>query len=326
MNIEKFLQFWSAHNTLIIELLIAIVLLSVVYLAFRIFFGNPQEAESTRSLGQLDSDEIQRTLQKIMETQSPASRAGSTSAGGAAGSSGVGAGASAVDTAQFEKLKIEAQEKEKAIQALKDQVQELVANQGAAAASSTASKELEGKLKDLEARLAEYEIISEDIADLSFYREENTRLQKELASAKTGGATTPPAAPPSAAASVPAEPAAVAAAPPAPTPAAAAAAPAAAAPSASEPMSVLEAALASEAAPPPPAASPTAAEIAPESFLVSSGEPAADANSSPVDDELMREFASAIAEQKASNAEKKAAKAADGQNLMGEFENFMKKG
>ncbi len=314
MNIEKFLQFWSAHNTLIIELLIAIVLLSVVYLAFRIFFGNPQEAESSRSLGQLNSDEIQRTLQKIIETQSPTSRAGasagSASTGGAsAGSSGAGASAGSVDTAQFEKLKIEALEKEKAIQALKDQVQELVANQGVAAASSTASKELEGKLKDLEARLAEYEIISEDIADLSFYREENTRLQKELASAKTGGAATAPAAPPSAAASAPAEkPAAVAAAEP--------------------PQPEKEVAVAATPAPAPAA---PAAEIMPESLLVSSGEPATDAtNSSPVDDELMREFASAIAEQKASQAEKKAAgkaeKAADGQNLMGEFENFMKKG
>ena len=61
----------------------------------------------------------------------------------------------------------------------------------------------------------------------------------------------------------------------------------------------------------------------------------------PVDDDLMKEFASAVEEQKAASAAKKAAasnsaktepapaqqsQTPDNQNLMGEFENFMKKG
>jgi len=44
----------------------------------------------------------------------------------------------------------------------------------------------EAKIKELESRLAEYEIISEDIADLSFFKEENVRLTKELESLRSG--------------------------------------------------------------------------------------------------------------------------------------------
>ncbi len=57
--------------------------------------------------------------------------------------------------------------------------------------SSAEKDELAGKARDLEARLAEYEIISEDIADLSRYREENDQLKKELEALKAGGAKKP---------------------------------------------------------------------------------------------------------------------------------------
>ena len=43
---------------------------------------------------------------------------------------------------------------------------------------------LKEKVNDLQARLAEYEIIEDDIADLSMYKEENARLKAELARLK----------------------------------------------------------------------------------------------------------------------------------------------
>jgi hypothetical protein len=46
---------------------------------------------------------------------------------------------------------------------------------------------LEEKIKDLESRLAEYEIISEDIADLSRYKDENVKLKKEIEMLKSNG-------------------------------------------------------------------------------------------------------------------------------------------
>ena len=45
---------------------------------------------------------------------------------------------------------------------------------------------LQKKLVDLEARLAEYEIIEDDIADLSHFKEENMRLRDELAALRNG--------------------------------------------------------------------------------------------------------------------------------------------
>ncbi len=315
MNVEKFLSFWSSNNTLIIELLIAVILLSVIYLAFRTFFGgNPADENVGHGLGGLNSDEIQRTLQKIIET------------GGATKSAtapAMGSGATSVDTAQLDKLKLEAQEKEKTIQTMKDQIQQLTAAQASAVNSAANSKDLEVKLKDLEARLAEYEIISEDIADLSFYKEENSRLQKELTSMKGGGAVSA-STPPSASAPPQSASPASAAAPPVAAPAEVAAAPE---PTPQQP----------EASPvePPPAAAAEVSQADAEA-LAASVAPAADVGvPSPVDDDLMREFAMAVEEQKAAvkkTAEKPAAAAPapsdkpTSDNLIGEFENFVKKG
>lgn len=334
MNIEKFLAFWSGHNTLIIELLIAAVLLSVIYLAFRTFFGEEEESSSSSSLGKMNSEDIQRTLKKIIETQ--AGTAGAAPATPAAPTAGAPAAAPGVDPAQLEKLKVEVQDREKTIQSLKDQMQQLTANQGAA--SSVASKELETKLKDLEARLAEYEIISEDIADITFYKEENTRLQKELASVKSGGAATAAAPSTPEPTPAPAAPAASPTPPPAPEPVVAppAAAPVVAEATAAAPPPPEPPAPEPAVAPPPPAAS-SAPEAAPAAPAAPAAAPAAAANPAapdfgPIDDDLMKEFASAVEEQKAASAAakktagEKSGKPADNQNLMGEFENFMKKG
>jgi hypothetical protein len=143
--------------------------------------------------------------------------------------------------------------------------------------SDDEAKKLESKVKDLEARLAEYEIISEDIADLSFYKEENIRLQNELMALKNGEA--------------PAD--AVVAAPEA-----AEAAPLTA-----------DGALAPDAAPP-------VAEVIPEAA------PAA------AEDDIMKEFAKAVEEQKAPTTEAPAAAKTDqteNADLMNQFENFVKK-
>ena len=53
------------------------------------------------------------------------------------------------------------------------------------------SAEAEGlgtRIKELESKLAEYEILEDDIADLSLYKEENQRLKAELEKTKAAGA------------------------------------------------------------------------------------------------------------------------------------------
>lgn len=63
-----------------------------------------------------------------------------------------------------------------------------------------------GENENSRSRLSEYEIISEDIADLSLYKEENTRLQAELAKFLAAGACSPIGAAPDTIKPVPAEP------------------------------------------------------------------------------------------------------------------------
>jgi hypothetical protein len=99
---------------------------------------------------------------------------------------------------------------------------------------------LDGRIKELEAKLAEYEILEDDIADLSLYKEENVRLRAELEKIKGGGA---PAPAPEAAAPAPTSPP-----PPAPEPVA-------------ETVPAAVPAAAPEPAPPAPASAPMEMKI-----------------------------------------------------------------
>lgn len=183
MAIEQFLQFWSRHNTLIIEVLVGLILLSLVYLAFRHFFGQEEELSSGKETGNLDVSQLEKTLQKILESHP----------GGAASGLVGGAGASAsVSDEELQKLRLELSEKERLLEELKAQASSAPSVSAEADnAFAEEKKKLEDKIHDLEARLAEYEIISEDIADLSFYKEENSKLQKELESLKVSSGSAP---------------------------------------------------------------------------------------------------------------------------------------
>lgn len=254
------------------------VLLLVIYLAFRYYFHPESAEESTGTVThKLDTAEIEKTLQKILEAQNkapavdavtvtptPAAPAPTAPVEVAAPLEGAGASVAA-NQAELEKLKAELAEKERLIAQAREEAARaaalVAATSGAPGGNAEEQKKLEGKVKDLEARLAEYEIISEDIADLSFYKEENIRLQNELTALRGGG------------------PVAAAAAPVAPAPAAEAAA---------------------------TAPAPTQSE-----------------------DEIMKEFAKAVEEQKpATVAAAPDAPKAEGQEtaeLMNQFENFVKK-
>ncbi len=67
-----------------------------------------------------------------------------------------------------------------------EEVKALKASGGGGGVPEEAAK-LTTRLKELESKLAEYEILEDDIADLSLYKEENTRLRSELDKMKGGG-------------------------------------------------------------------------------------------------------------------------------------------
>ncbi|MEK2646097.1 hypothetical protein [Bdellovibrio sp. BCCA] len=169
----------------------------------------------------LDAAQLEKTLQKILDNQAQSGKPAARNGGGASEDFGLdvdldemekssasslkatgAAVASGESAAEVSQLRLSLTESHQKIETLQKQLKEaLTAAEEAAAsggapaagvseggANSAANDELAGKVRDLEARLAEYEIISEDIADLSRYREENDQLKKELEGLKAGGA------------------------------------------------------------------------------------------------------------------------------------------
>lgn len=84
----------------------------------------------------------------------------------------------ALASTQVESLKKELSSREDELKALK----------AAGSGETEETSKLSNRLKELEAKLAEYEILEDDIADLSLYKEENVRLRAELDKLKNGGA------------------------------------------------------------------------------------------------------------------------------------------
>lgn len=316
VKFTQVVEFLVHHNVLIIEVLLGIIIFSVVFLSFRLFFRKA-EAEIKGGVDDQALKAIEASLKKVLETAEVKAAVTTSSP---SGESSIG-GSVAEEFVQ--KLETEVATKAKLIEELQVQLQTVQEQAAASASSGGDVAQWKQKAGELEAKLAEYEIIAEDIADLSQYKEENARLKAEIDALKAGGA-------------VAAAPAAAAAAPEAPAPAPTqAAAPVAAAPEApvdddimaefakavedqksgglkeAEPASVAEA---------PPAAvdDDIMAEFAKAVEEQKSGdlkEPevapaavaAAPAPEAPVDDDIMAEFAKAVEEQKSGDLQEPAA-------------------
>lgn len=350
MTMDKFLSLWDNYNIAIIEGLVALVIFFSLFLAYRSFFAKSAPGHDGDAGHGLDAAQLEKTLQKILDNQAAGKANGTEDLGlhiaevTETPSAKSAAGASVADAAEVAKLKASLNEGQQKIQELQKQVKEALAAaeaSAAAAASAPAGGEahaggisakekddLMGKIRDLEARLAEYEIISEDIADLSRYREENDNLKKEIDTLKAGAAAAPAAPVPAAAPVAAAEPVAAAPAPPppppepvaAPAPVAetVAAAPVVEAASVDAEIEAAVAAMANQAAEAPAevAPAPPPVEAAPEAAAVPVDE-------SVIDDDLMKEFAAAVQGQKDVSAAKKAD--AEAGKLINEFENFVTK-
>ncbi|MBL7543009.1 MAG: hypothetical protein JNL11_04290 [Bdellovibrionaceae bacterium] len=281
----------------------------ILFIIYRQFFSKAESHATTVSSNSvsIDTSEIEEKLKKILENQSAFKTTNSD--GVVAPAPTVSAAPVVANTEEIEKLKIDIKEKEKVIEELKKGVAQQPVG---AVGNKEDAKKFEEKIKELEGRLQEYEIISEDIADLSFYKEENARLQKELsAGGATKTATPAPVVPAPAAASVPES----EVSPPV---------------AASEASSPAEASSVSVAVSEPVVSS---SSVAPEPIPVAAGDAIATSpeETAVVDDDILKEFAAAVEGQKQAESVSEsqavdAQKLTESKELMGEFENFIKKG
>lgn len=326
MDVENFLRFWTDHNRFIIELTFGFIFIFILLLIYRQFFnqnGDNFSQSGAQSLN-IDTTEIEKKLQKIMEGQlSLKGQIGNVDGalGVSYGDNLYGSNSSQEEVGLLKKeiddLKEQINKKNQTIENL-NQVSAMVVEKAADSAQSKDSKkdfegqkELEGKVRELEGRLQEYEIISEDIADLSFYKEENARLQKELNELKGGADVPEPSKPEPKTNSID-----------------------------DDLMKEFAAAIQDQKKPsvtnvleksPSDAKVPATQSAAPQSSAPGTL-PGSQSDASTIDDDLMKEFAAAIEDQKKSpmNREKEtkdveSEKLKESQQLMGDFENFLKK-
>ncbi len=292
MSLESFVEYLMLHNVLVIRVLIALILASVTFIAFRIYIQSRDDNQASPSAPGISMEQLDEALKKILEKAQhvPTTSTVSVPATNADGTP-VASPETAALTEEIQMLKKDLETKQAEIKAMKDSggaVGAATSTGEGGAAAATMSEEDKGKLlsqiKELQGKLQEYEIISEDIADLSFYKEENAKLQAEL---KRLGENPAPAAAPAPVAAVPA-PSAPVPAVPNPTAQPAPAEPVVASAPAPTPSTVAaEVATAQVATPTPTPSAPQAAPIA-EAAPAESG----------IDTELMKEFEQAVAEQK----------------------------
>ncbi len=187
-GVDAFIHFLIKYNEKIIYVLGgAICFLSAVIVWWQVFGKKGLRQEG---VVQVDLSGIEDSLKKILgQTHSAmgladGSGAGADAAAGAAATlAGVAlSGLTGIDgkpLADAGAVKAELEKRASIIEELRSEVK--------AAKEQDSSGDLLAKIKGLEGRLSEYEIIEDDIADLSVLKEENAKLKKELENMQRGG-------------------------------------------------------------------------------------------------------------------------------------------
>ncbi len=170
----SFFEFYFQHQNGIIESLLILVVVITLYVGFRALFSSGGEGVGG-DLGQLEE-----TLKKLLEQKTE---------------SGADPAMLVQAQAAQEQLRVQVEQLKKELVEKEARLADSSANAGAGL-DVDERKKLDGQIKELQNKLAEYEIISEDIADLSHFKEENVRLKKELETVRQGGGPAPAAAVP----------------------------------------------------------------------------------------------------------------------------------
>jgi DNA repair exonuclease SbcCD ATPase subunit len=152
------LDFLTKHAGSLSVALTAVLALIVFFLVARAMVNSTGDG---RSLG--SHEELEKLLKTLMErTQGTLGQLG----------------APGVNSEDGQRLQADLERLQKELEEKNQQIQEL--NQKNSSFSIEEHNALKNRLQELEAKLAEYEIIAEDIADLSRYREENQDLKKKI--------------------------------------------------------------------------------------------------------------------------------------------------
>ena len=169
MNLESALNYLTHHIEPIIQWLFFAILLLSAFLIVRWLFGKKGEDAglSANSVTLADGGDIQTFLKKILDQTTKLENLPLE------GLSSAGAGEM---DARIQAIKLELASRDAEIVKLKA---------GGDSKSSADADVVNSRIKELESKLAEYEILEDDIADLSLYKEENARLKDELEKAKT---------------------------------------------------------------------------------------------------------------------------------------------
>lgn len=190
VTLEKFLHFIIANNELIIQWVVVAMLLLSLWLIGRSIFGSADNGEErAQSAGTRDGG----------ATADAGEAAGGAGAVGAMSAAAMAAPEAVAALAQVNHLQTELSQRTQELVQLKA---DLERNKG----ENVDISEYLKKIKDLEGKLAEYEILEDDIADLSLYKEENFRLKAEVERLSQGGSMTTAPAPAGAAAPTPVPP------------------------------------------------------------------------------------------------------------------------
>ena len=201
MDVLALLRFVSEHNDRVIGVLVALFIATCIALLLRSLNEGVESGSSSSTLGHGARDDlslgaIEETMRKVLGNQAGAGATaplgGSPAARGQTSMetpSADGATHGAADSGAFAAAMAERERQISELQAAL-----IHAREKAKSGDSSQTETLQSKVDELQAKLTEYEIIEDDIADLSLYKEENARLRADLAAIKLrsdGGSSAP---------------------------------------------------------------------------------------------------------------------------------------
>jgi hypothetical protein len=188
VDLDSFFGWYFTHNTLLINgVIVAILGLIGLTLFFSLWKSKTPDAGSLATTGAID--ELEKTLRRVLDTvpSRPAAemqKATSLIQDDDESKQAVQAAAAHAAAAEFqsmvESLKKDAGEKDKVIQSLKGDLEKIASSGGLSDEQKSRLAALEKELEVAKSRLSEYEIIEDDIANLSLYKAENSQLKSEL--------------------------------------------------------------------------------------------------------------------------------------------------
>ena len=170
---EQLLYWYSKNNSLMIQSLSVIIGLLLCFFIFRLFFVQSKSSTNTDDLTENNSTNSVKTHQISESIYQQKNNSEQTFNIPASSSEAI----EQIEKIQAENLK------------LKQQIadQNTISNNNATLSSTVAVDESEYKkqIEDLKNRLSDYEVISEDIADLHQLREENQKLMMQIKNQKS---------------------------------------------------------------------------------------------------------------------------------------------